>query len=487
MPRCTIAWCLLTLLALLVTGPATALAQDKAADPFALPDVVTRPWTGDFDGMVERRVVRVLVPYSKTFYFVDRGTPRGLAHDVFRLYEEDLNKRLKARHIRVHVFFVPVARDEIIPALLAGRGDIAAANLTITPARQALVDFTAPITGEVAEIVVSAPGSPPLAAAADLSGGEVYVRPSSSYFESLEALNAQLRGSGREPVTIRPAPEELETEDLLEMVHAGLVPATVVDSHLAQFWHKVFPKLVLQPQAALRSGGEIAWMLRPGSPKLKEELNAFIARLPEGSATRNQLLHKYLKSTQHVKNAASQAERAKFERVIDFFRAYGERYALDYLLVMAQGYQESRLDHNARSPVGAVGIMQVMPATGKELKVGDISQLEPNIHAGVKYMRFMMDQYYAGEPMTDLDKGLFTFASYNAGPGRIRQMRRIAAERGLDPNRWFNHVELVTAEKVGREPVQYVSNIYKYYLAYRLLEEQRQGRAAAREALGKAQ
>jgi membrane-bound lytic murein transglycosylase MltF len=188
-----------------------------------------------------------------------------------------------------------------------------------------------------------------------------------------------------------------------------------------------------------------------------------------------------------VKNAASQAERAKFERVIDFFRAYGDRYALDYLLVMAQGYQESRLDHNARSPVGAVGIMQVMPATGKELKVGDISQLEPNIHAGVKYMRFMMDQYYAGEPMTDLDKGLFTFASYNAGPGRIRQMRRIAAERGLDPNRWFNHVELVTAEKVGREPVQYVSNIYKYYLAYRLLEEQRQERAAAREALGKAQ
>jgi membrane-bound lytic murein transglycosylase MltF len=483
MPCRSITRGLLAVLVALLLSAAPTHSQENDADRFTLPDFVTRPWTGDFDGMVERRIVRVLVPCSRTLYFVDRGTPRGLVHDVFRLYEEDLNKRLKAKHVRVHVFFVPVARDEIIPALLDGRGDIAAANLTVTPDRQALVDFTNPTSRDVSEIVVSAPGSAPLASAADLSGGVVYVRPSSSFHDSLEALNAALRDSGREPVKIKPAPEELEIEDLLEMVHAGLVPATVVDSHMAEFWHQVFPKLVLQPQAALRTGGQIAWMIRPESPKLKEELDGFLARHPEGSSLRNQLLHKYLKSTRYVKNATSQAERAKFERTVDFFRRYGDRYALDYLLVMAQGYQESRLDHNARSPVGAIGIMQVMPATGKELKVGDITQLEPNIHAGVKYMRFMMDQYYANEPMSPLNKGLFTFASYNAGPGRIRQMRRLAGQRGLDPNRWFNHVEVVTAEKVGRETVQYVSNIYKYYLAYRLVEEERRERDAARSAL----
>ncbi len=154
---------------------------------------------------------------------------------------------------------------------------------------------------------------------------------------------------------------------------------------------------------------------------------------------------------------------------------------MDTLLMAAQGYQESRLDQNAKSQVGAIGVMQVMPATGKELNVGDIHQIDPNIHAGVKYVRFMLDKYYGKEPMTPLDKGLFTFASYNAGPGRIAQLRKIAKERGLNPNVWFNNVEIIASEKIGRETVTYVSNIYKYYLAYQLVVEQQKERDQARE------
>jgi membrane-bound lytic murein transglycosylase MltF len=148
----------------------------------------------------------------------------------------------------------------------------------------------------------------------------------------------------------------------------------------------------------------------------------------------------------------------------------------------AQGYQESGLDHGRRSHVGAIGVMQVMPATGKEMKVGDIRQVEPNIHAGVKYVRYMMDHYYADEPMDALNKGLFAFASYNAGPARIRQLREKAAKRGLDPNKWFNNVEIIAAESIGRETVQYVSNIYKYYLAYQMVVEQVEQREAAKAA-----
>jgi len=136
-----------------------------------------------------------------------------------------------------------------------------------------------------------------------------------------------------------------------------------------------------------------------------------------------------------------------------------------------------------KSKAGAVGVMQVMPATGKELKVGDIRQLEANIHAGVKYMRFVIDTYFKDEPMTDLDKALFAFASYNAGPARIRQLREEAGKRGLDPNVWFGHVEQIASERIGRETVTYVSNIYKYYIAYRLVQEERERRDAAREAL----
>ncbi len=161
----------------------------------------------------------------------------------------------------------------------------------------------------------------------------------------------------------------------------------------------------------------------------------------------------------------------KFQAVVEMFQKYAGKYNVDFLLMMAQGYQESRLDQKVKSKVGAVGVMQVMPTTGKELAVGDISQLEPNIHAGVKYMRFMIDRYYKDEPMTPLNKGLFTFASYNAGPARIRQLRQEAAKRGLDPNVWFNNVEIIASERIGAETVTYVSNIYKYYVAYKLVVE----------------
>jgi membrane-bound lytic murein transglycosylase MltF len=156
---------------------------------------------------------------------------------------------------------------------------------------------------------------------------------------------------------------------------------------------------------------------------------------------------------------------------------------LEYLLLMAQGYQESQLNQSARSPVGAIGVMQVMPDTGRDMRVGDITKIEPNIHAGVKFLRSMMDEYYANEPMDRFNKMLFTFAAYNAGPGRVRGLRRTAAERGLDPNVWFNNVELVAAEKIGRETVTYVSNVYKYYLAYQMIEEEHAKRQQTKEAI----
>ena len=429
--------------------------------------------------------IRALVPFTKTFYFIDRGTQRGLAYEALRLFEDDLNKALKRKDVRIHVVFLPVSRDKIIPYLREGKGDLAVANLTITPQRLKEVDFSIPTVKNVSEIVITGPASKPVADKEALSGQEVYVRKSSSFYESLEQLNAEFARQKKPPVRIRLAPENLEAEDLLEMVNAGLVKATVVDSPIAEFWKQVFPKIVLNYGAAVRTGGKFGWMFRKNSPKLKAAIDKFLARYPEGSKTRNLLFQKYLKSAKYVKDATSQAEMAKFEKTIDFFRKYGGQYEMDYLLMMAQGYQESRLDHNAKSKAGAVGIMQVMPATGKEMKVGDIRQVEPNIQAGVKYIRFMVDQYYKNEPMDQLNKGLFAFAAYNAGPARISQFRKLAAQRQLNPNVWFNNVELIAAEKIGRETVTYVSNIYKYYLAYQLIVEDEKERRKAVEQMKK--
>jgi membrane-bound lytic murein transglycosylase MltF len=443
---------------------------------------ITKPWTGDLDGMVERRTIRVLTAYNKTLYFVANGTPRGTAYDQGKLLEDHLNKTFKSGHTTVRVQFIPLSRDELIPALLEGKGDIVMANLTVTPERAAKVDFTEPWIGGVEEIVVSRPGGPEITSVDDLSGKEVFVRESSSYYESLVKLNERLKSEGKPPVRLTPAPEELEDEDLLEMANAGLIDLLVVDNHTAWFWQRVWPALKLYPRVTLRTGGEIAWAIRRESPQLTENLNTFLATNGRNSLNARMIFRRYLLNTQYVKGASAEAARKRFTALVSLFRKYSTQYNMDWMLMAAQGYQESRLDHNAKSHVGAIGVMQVMPATGKELNVGDITQLEPNIHAGVKFVRNVVDRYYAKEPMDDLNKVFFAFAAYNAGPGRVRQLRREAEARGLDPNVWFNNVERIASERIGRETVTYVSNIYKYYVTYLLI----QGEYIERQNLRKA-
>jgi membrane-bound lytic murein transglycosylase MltF len=480
----------LSSMALIATGAAAQTpAQTPAKESTAKPGIPRLPavhkiWTGDFDGMVKRRAIRVLVPYSKTFYFVDRAVQRGLSYDVTQFLEADLNKKLKTGNIKVHVVCIPVTRGEMIPALLEGRGDIAMGNLTITPERLKQVDFTEPTGRNIVEIVVAGPGAESIATVEDLSGKEVYLRKSSSYYQSVQTFNAELAKAKKAPLKVRLAPENLEDEDVLEMVNAGLVKMTIVEDYLANFWKQIFTKLTPYPNATVRTGGELGWMIRKDSPKLKEELNVFVTRFMK-SGQRTDLLARYLKNTKWARGATSPEDIKRFQTTITLFRKYGDKYEFDYLLLMAQGYQESELRQEARSPVGAIGVMQVMPATGKDMKVGDINQTEPNIHAGVKFLHAMMSEYYAKEPMDPLNKGLFTFAAYNAGPGRVRGLRRTAAERGLDPNVWFNNVELVAAEKIGRETVTYVSNIYKYYLAYQMVEEERLEREKIKEAVNR--
>jgi membrane-bound lytic murein transglycosylase MltF len=434
-------------------------------------------WTGDLDEMTKRRIIRVLVAYNRTNYFLDKDTQRGTAYDAMTLFEKQLNQKLNLGKLGLHVIFIPVSRDELLTGLLEGRGDVAIAALTITPERLKIVDFTDPVYTNASEFVVTGPGAPKITTLDDLSGREVYIRKSSSFYESLQVLNGRFKKEGKKEVIIKAAPENFESEDLLEMANAGLIKITIQDEPIAEFWKNIFPNIVLHPEAALRTNVDYAWAIRKNSPKLKEELNSFVKKNAKGTMIGNMLFQKYLKNVKYVKSATSEAEMKKFQDLVAFFRKYGEEYSVDYLLMVAQGYQESRLNQTVKSKVGAIGIMQVMPPTGKELNVGDISQIEPNVHAGIKYMRFMMDQYYKNDPMDDLNKMLMTFASYNAGPNRVKNLRKEAEQKGFNPNIWFGNVERIAAERVGQETVTYVSNIYKYYIAYKLVQEE----AAERE------
>jgi membrane-bound lytic murein transglycosylase MltF len=462
---------------------------DTASPLDALPDavrlVVDKPFTGDFDEMVKRRAIRVGVTFNRTHYFIDKGQERGLTYEALKSFENDLNTDLKTGNLKVHVVIVPMSRDLLAPSLLKGTVDMIAAMVTVRPELEAIAAFSEPTRTNVSQVVVTGPGAPSIATVDDLAGQEVFVRKASAYYATLTKLNEQLKARGKPVVIIDEAPDVLEDDDILEMVNAGLAPITVVDDYLAEFWTQVFTGITVHKSVALRTGGRLAVAFRKDNPKLREAVNDWLRKHQKGDAFRNTIERRYLQNVKYVKNAAADAERRKLAAVGEIFKKYGDKYKVDYLLMAAQGYQESTLDQDVKSPVGAIGVMQVMPPTGKELNVGNISEVDPNIHAGVKYMRFMMDQYFKDEPMDDLNKMLMTFAAYNAGPGRVRQLRRETEKRGLDPNLWFNNVERVASERIGRETVTYVSNIYKYYITYRLVNDQRNRREAAKAEVGK--
>jgi membrane-bound lytic murein transglycosylase MltF len=455
----------------------------------ALPEgvraLMDRPFTGDLDEMIKRRAIRVAVTFNRTHYFIDKGQERGITYEALKAFENDLNADLKTGNLKVHVVIVPMTREQLYPALSTGKVDMVAAMVTVRPELEKLAAFSEPTRTNVSQVVVTGPGAPPLATVDDLAGQEVFVRKASAYYETLTSLNGQLKARGKPPVRINEAPAVLEDDDVLEMVNAGLAPITIVDDYLAEFWKQVFSGITVRQDLAVRSGGSLAVAFRKDSPKLRELVNAWIRKHGKGDGFRNVLERRYLKDLKYAKNAAADAERKKLQAVIKLFEKYGAQYDIDYLLMAAQGYQESTLDHSVKSPVGAVGVMQVMPATGKELQVGNIAEVEANIHAGVKYMRFMMDTYFKDEPMDRLNKGLMAFASYNAGPARVRQLRREAEKRGLNPNVWFGNVERIASERIGRETVTYVSNIYKYYVTYRLLSAQLDQRKAAKAEIEK--
>jgi membrane-bound lytic murein transglycosylase MltF len=462
-------------------------APSKPSEPkatVALALQAAAPWTGDFDEMLKRRYIRVLVASSKTQYYVVNGIQRGTSYEVMREFEDWINRKYpqKTRNLRLQVVFVPVSRNQFIPRLNAGRGDLAVGAITITPERAKVVDFSQPMVTDVKEIAVTGPHSPQLHSLDDLSGQEVFVRKSSSYWEHVEELNQKFQNEHKPPAKLLAAPEDLEDEDLLEMLNSGLISLTITDAYLPRLWANVYKNLKPNPDVVLDGSGQVAWEMRKNSPQLMKVVNEFVATHKQGTAFTNSIIQRYVSSDRMLKNAIDPADLKNFQQTAAFFQRYGSQYNLDYLLVMAQGFQESSLNQNAKSNVGAIGIMQLMPATGEQMKVGDIHQEEANIHAGVKYIRFMVDKYFANEPMTDTNKVLFAFASYNAGPGRIHSLRLEAAQKGLDPNVWINNVELIAAARIGMETVTYVSNIYKYYLAYKLVALREQERQAQRDA-----
>ena len=427
---------------------------------------------GDLDSMIARRRIRALVPYTQLYYTINLNKRSGIAFEALNLFENSLNKQLALkRHQQVRIIFIPVNRSQVIPLLRDGYADLAYAGMTITEERKKLVAFSTPTITGLKEIVVGGSASPKLNTLADLGGQEIYLRQGSSYESAVLKLNDSLKRKGLKPVIIKTLDPYLESEDILEMVNSGVIPFSAMVEDVAQLWSHVMHKLVLYDKIPLARNISYGMVFRKDCPKLKVVVDKFVTQNAKGTLIGNSLYNKYVKNVDLLPEIYTKTTFSKVNVLKAPFLKYADRYQLDWLLLVAQGYQESGLNQALVSHRGAVGVMQVLPSTAasKPFYIRDINNVDNNVHAGVKYMRYLIDQYFNDPEIDKLNRHLLALAAYNAGPGRVAQLRRMAKAKGLNPNLWFDNVEIIAAQEVGQETVQYVSNIYKFYASYRAL------------------
>ncbi len=457
-----------------LTADSAATAVDSAMFSFNPEDEflgLGLPQFGDLDSMIARRKIRVLVPYSYLYFHINGKERGGLAFDAMNLFEKSLNQQLGFYPPKVRVLFIPVNRNQVMPLLRAGYADVAYAGITITEERKKSVDFSYPTITGLKEIIVGGLSSPKLNTLADLAGKELYLPEGSSYETAAKKLSDSLVRVGLPPIIIRPVDPFLETEDVLELVDSGVIPYTATIEDAARLWTNVMDSLVLYDKIPLADNISYGMVFRKDSPKLKAAADQFVKKNARGTAVGNQLYTKYVVNVKRLRGMHNKKTLAQVKALRITFQKYADKYLLDWLLLVAQGYQESALNQNAVSPVGAIGIMQVLPSTaaGRPLYIKNIRTIDNNVHAGVKYMRFLIDQYFTDPEIDALNQQLLALAAYNCGPGRVAQLRKKAKARGLNPNLWFDNVEIIAAQEIGRETVQYVSNIYKFYTSYRAL------------------
>ncbi|MEP3045805.1 MAG: transporter substrate-binding domain-containing protein [Roseibium sp.] len=451
---------------------ALALAPANALEPGlsdGLEEALREPFEGDFDEMIERGMLRVLIPFSKTFYFIDNGVQRGTTVEMMTQLGKYLDKRHGKKVRDGDIIMIPTPREKLLSELAAGRGDIALGNITATPERQKIVSFSNPVISDVREVPLTAKGSASIASPEGLSGLEVHVRESSSYFSSLVALNEKLAAAGKDPVNIVKVNDRMEDEDLLEMVQAGGISTIIIDQHKAEFWMQVLDGLMIHPDAAVRSDADVAIAVRKNAPKLLQEINGFTETVKKGTLLGNIILKRYLKDVTFLKNLEDQKRKEHFDKVAELFYKYGEEYSIDWLLVAALSYQESQFRQEVRSHAGAVGLMQIKPTTaaGNPINIGGVAKdPDKNVHAGVKYLRYLADQYFPDLKDDPANQTFFAMGAYNAGPSRFARLRKEAEKQGYNPDEWFGNVEWIVAKRISRETFHYVSNIYKYYVVF---------------------
>ncbi|MCC4785287.1 transglycosylase SLT domain-containing protein [Vibrio lentus] len=441
----------------------------KSAFGFEVSDNAHKSYIGDFDALQKKGVVRVLVSGDVGFYHIENGKPKGILAEQIHYFQQ----ALKVRDPLLRVQVIPVERSELLSALNQGRGDIAVANLTVTKEREQLVDFSIPIRSDIDELLVTNHSTPLITDITQLQGKEVWLKQNSSYISSVHTVNKQLEQNGMVPIYIHLLSNNIQDLELLDLIKRGKITATIVDSHKLELWGNLEQDIRIHRDLAFRHNADIAWAIRKNNPQLKAQIDQYLQDSKQGTLLGNVIDNRYLESISWMNRASNALQNEEREKLEELFVAYGEKYEINWLILLAMAFQESGLDNTKISHRGAVGIMQVMPKTARDwyVDIDDVYDLESNIHAGSKYLRFIYDRYFDLPELSDIDKIHFSLAAYNAGPAKIRRMRVLAAKQGFNPNKWFNHVEVIARKNISQEPVKYVANINRYFTIYQRLDE----------------
>ena len=428
-------------------------------------------WSGSYSEMLQRGEIRLAVPYDRTIYINDKGTPRGLSVEISKGLARWMNAKhanqLKGKPLSVKL--VPTQSAELLNSLTTGRADIALGDIglyePIPNSRAFIVNHASRVEQEV---LVTGPSSLPLQKMTDLSGQTVYGSRNTNFKTTLSSLNKELTRAGKLPVNLISPLGDLDDEDLLEMLNSGLISYVIIGDWKFKLWQSIYKNIAVHEDLSVQDAGWVGWVVRSTNRDLNDDLLAFYQSSDyekSRSAFRQEDYKEHLKG---LKDPIDKTAWARFESMRPLFERFGAEYKLNPLFIASLGFQETLLNQSAVSSVGAIGVMQLMPATGMSLGVGDIHLLEPNIHAGADYMNQLISKYFPDAKFTGNNRSLFAVASYNIGPNNVAKARDQAKQFGFDPDQWFGNVEFIATERMGYEPMIYVRNVYKYYTSYRL-------------------
>ncbi len=424
----------------------------------------------DLPEMLKRKTIRVLTTYSPSTYFIYEGRSYGFEYNLLKDYEKFINRRFPHRRIPAVVEFIPVPENLLIPCLEMGIGDIVAAGMRRLPENLQTVVYTIPYLQGVSEVLITHRRAPVVNSLEELSGRKIHIQSGWQNSKTLRRIDARLLVKGRQPLQRTISSGILTSEDMLDLVNAGVIDLSIVESHIARLWSSAHPEIVILEFPEISAHTPISWAVRKNNPEFKASLDKFLRSRRSGSRFGNIYYRQYFKQTRWISNPLIPTDHAKFSRYVPLFRKYGSRYGYDWMLLAAVSYQESQMENFRRSHSGAIGLMQVMPTTAGDANVNidNIRDPEQNVHAGTKYLALLRDVYFPAQNFAPEERIRFILAAYNAGPNMIARCRRLAARMGRDPAKWFGHTELAARRLIGNETVRYVSNVIKYYMAYRL-------------------